>query len=208
MGTIVKSQIWMQEVLKNSKTYEYKFVVHNTTAVLFASENLRETQAWVKDNEARFEEELSIFLVPNDFGAIRLRMLKIKSLSSGEWTPTYPIQFIGEDGALIKIEMIVDSGADVTFIPKKIGQQLGFVKSHGEAVEMASGVGSKVSYLVRKNAILINDIELNIHLLWGQDDKIGDILLGRMDVFEHFDVTFSQSREKIIFTPVPKKAVK
>jgi gag-polyprotein putative aspartyl protease len=208
MGTIVKSQIWMQEVLKNSKTYEYKFVVHNATTVLFASENLRETQAWVKDNEGRFEEELSIFLVPNDFGAIRLRMLKIKSLSSGEWTPTYPVQFIGEDGAIIKIEMIVDSGADVTFIPKKIGQQLGFVKSHGEAVEMASGVGSKVSYLVRKNAILINDIELNIHLLWGQDDKIGDILLGRMDVFEHFDVTFSQSREKIIFTPVPKKVVK
>jgi hypothetical protein len=109
MGTIVKSQIWMQEILNNSKNYEYKFVVHNATAVLFASENLRETQAWLNENEARFEEELSIFLVPNDFGAIRLRMLKIKSLSSGEWTPTYPVQFIGEDGAMLKIEMIVET---------------------------------------------------------------------------------------------------
>ena len=56
-----------------------------------------------------------------------------------------------------------------------------------------------VPYLIREAKIRIDETELTIRLLWGQDETATDILLGRLDVFDHFDVTFSQARQKIVF---------
>lgn len=196
------SQIWVQHILANPSAYEAKFVVHTDEEILFASEHLMEVEAWVKENQDDFAEDLLVFLVPRYFAKVRLRMLKIKSLSAGEWMPTCPVVFFLANGESTKIEMLVDSGADVTFIPLKIGERLGFVKSLGESTLTALGVGSEVSYLVRENKVQIEQTELTIHLLWGQDEAVNDVLLGRLDVFDHFDITFSQHRRKVIFTAV------
>jgi hypothetical protein len=199
------TQQWVQQILKNPKDFESKFVVHTQKEVVFCSEHLQEAEVWVKKNVSNYLEELLIFLVPAHFEQIRLRMLKIKSLSAGEWMPMYPVVFVLPDGKFTKIEMLVDSGADVTFIPFKLGKHLGFSKSFGEATLTALGVGSEVPYLIREHKIRINDVELIIHLLWGQDETLGDILLGRLDVFDHFDIIFSQHRQKIFFEPISKE---
>ena len=193
------AQAWVQQILKTPSEYESKFVVHNEERILFSSANMLEAEVWIKQNQPDFTEELMLFLVPNHFELVRLRMLKIKSLSSGEWMPTYPVVFFLPDGGTFKVEMLVDSGADVTYIPFQIGERLGYVKSVGESTLTALGVGNEVSYLIRENKVQIENVEMTIHLLWGQNEGISDILLGRLDIFDHFDVTFSQHRGKVIF---------
>ena len=195
------TQNWMKPIWDNPKQYEGKFVVHDEKNVLFISVDIKEADDWRTKNQIQYEIALHLFLVPNHFGSVRLRMLKIKSLSAGEWTPTYYVKFVLDDGSHLELEMIVDSGADITFIPKNVGERLGFTRSRHETTFSAYGVGSELSYLVREIPIKIDDTELNIRLLWGQDEGVNDILLGRMDVFDHFDVLFSQKNRQVKFIP-------
>ena len=191
---------WQEIVYDYLDQYEGKFVVHTETAVLFSDEDMRVAENWIQLNRYKFQDALRLFLVPKHFGSVRLRMLKIKSLSAGEWSPTYPIKFILDDNSIIELEMLVDSGADTTYIPKKVGERLGLTRAKHESTFTAYGVGSEVSYLVREMPIQIDDKSLTIRLLWGQDDSISDVLLGRLDVFDKFDVLFSQKNKKITFT--------
>jgi predicted aspartyl protease len=193
---------WQEIVYEYLDQYEGKFVVHTETAVLFWDDDMLVAENWIQLNRNKFQEALRLFLVPKHFGSVRLRMLKIKSLSAGEWSPTYPIKFILDDNSIIELEMLVDSGADTTYIPKKVGERLGLTRAKHESTFTAYGVGSEVSYLVREMPIQIDDKSLTIRLLWGQDDSISDVLLGRLDVFDKFDVLFSQKNKKITFTPI------
>ena len=76
--------------MDNPKIYEGKFVIHNEINILFVGTTIKEADDWRKNQQVQFSSPLRLFLVPHHFGSVRLRMLKIKSLSAGEWTPTYP----------------------------------------------------------------------------------------------------------------------
>ncbi len=188
-------------MLEHPAMFEAKFVVHTDAEVVFVTENFREANDWRVANLERYKDELMLFLVPRNFGLVRLRMLKVRSLTTGEWMPTYQVKFFLEDGNSAEVEMMVDSGADISFIPKDIGEQMGFVKSFGEPDYIAAAVGnSTIPYVARECRVEIAGHQLNIRLLWCQDETTTDILLGRMDVFDYFDVTFSQRRRTILFS--------
>jgi hypothetical protein len=80
MASIRNIQAWIQVILEKPFLYEGKFVVHDPTDVLFASENPIDAENWVAENQSAIKEKLYIFLVPRHFQQVRLRMLKIKSL--------------------------------------------------------------------------------------------------------------------------------
>ena len=132
MATEIKKEYWTDIIRENPSLYEGKFIVHTDTDILFASENMKNAQIFLTSNSSNYLNISGVFLVPHDFGAIRLRMLKIKSLTTGEWTPTHKVKFILDDGSESPVDMIVDSGADVTFIPKIVGEQLGLIFSKKE----------------------------------------------------------------------------
>jgi predicted aspartyl protease len=190
---------WQDKIKEQIALYEGQFVVHDATDILFVHQDMLTAENWIHQNKVNFNDTLGLFLVPNHFGSVRLRMLKIKSLAAGEWTPTYPVKFVLDDGSKTELDMIVDSGADITFIPKTIGERLGLTRTKHETTFTAYGVGSEVSYLVREMPILIDGKTLTIRLLWGQDAGVTDVLLGRLDVFDNFDVLFSQRRQTIQF---------
>lgn len=147
---------WQDKIKEQIALYEGQFVVHDATDIFFVHQDMLTAENWIHQNKVNFNDTLGLFLVPNHFGSVRLRMLKIKSLAAGEWTPTYPVKFILDDDSEIKLDMIVDSGADITFIPKTIGERLGLTRSKHETTFTAYGVGSEVSYLVREMPILID----------------------------------------------------
>jgi gag-polyprotein putative aspartyl protease len=197
-----KKEYWEDIIRKNPSAYEGKFIIHNDTEIFFVHENMLEAEMFLKKNNADYLKGLGVFLVPHHFGMIRLRLLKIRSLMTGEWTPIHLVNFILDDGTESPVEMIVDSGADITYLPKKVGSRLGLVRSPHDLVFEARSVGSTISYVYRQMSVNINGITLTIKIIWGQDDQGEDeALLGRLDVFDRFDVLFSQKKRKVIFLP-------
>ena len=201
MATENKKEYWTDVIRKNPSLYEGQFVVHNETEIFFASEDMITAENYLKLHDANYNNELGMFLVPHQFGLVRLRMLKIQSLMTGEWTPMKRVNFILKDGTYVPVDMIVDSGADVTFIPKKVGERLGLVSHPDEPFFRAKGLGGVISYLFRQVKMDIDGIILTIKILWAQEEQSEEVLLGRLDVFDRFDVLFSQKKRKVIFLP-------
>jgi hypothetical protein len=202
MVIVEKKEYWTDIIRKNPSAYESKFIIHNDTEIFFVHENMIEAEKFLKQNEADYLKGLGVFLVPRDFGAVRLRLLKIRSLMTGEWTPTHVVNFMLDDGAQSPVEMIVDSGADITYLPKKVGERLGMVRSPHELILEARSVGSIVPYVFRQMEVNIDGTILSIRIIWGQDEQgEEEALLGRLDVFDRFDVLFSQKKRKVIFLP-------
>lgn len=202
MVTDKKKEYWRDIIRKNPSAYEGQFVVHNETEIFFVHEDMITAENFLKKNNPDFHNELSMFLVPHDFNLLRLRFLKIRSLMTGEWTPSHTVNFVLDDGTESPVEMIVDTGADVTYIPKKIGERLGLVRSRHDFLFEAKSVGSTVPCVFRQMMVNISGITLPIKIIWGQDDQIEEeALLGRADVFDRFDVLFSQKKQKVVFLP-------
>jgi hypothetical protein len=95
--------------------------------------------------------------------------------------------------------MLVDSGADFSLISKELGSKLGYVKSPGETLSQAEGVGGSVNYLLRDVEIEIDSHLIVAPVAWLQAAEYEEVILGREVVFDCFDIEFKQAEETIVF---------
>src|SRR3989344_107795 len=126
------------------------------------------------------------------------RSNNIRSLS-----PSIPVTLSGRGG---KYEFIVliDSGADVSAIPKHMAELLNLDLSSEK--EDAFGIGGKVLAISTKMNIEINkghekflfDIPVKVII----DDYDFPPLLGRAVFFDKFDITFKQNKKRVTLKPV------
>lgn len=94
----------------------------------------------------------------------------------------------------------IDSGADITLIPRKLGEYLGFKIQEEEEVKELRGLGeSKAPYVIRKVNMEIGGKKFEVRIAWSLIEDV-PIVLGRLDVFNKFDITFKEREGKIIFT--------
>ncbi len=101
----------------------------------------------------------------------------------------------------IKVEGFLDSGADITLIPFGLGQMLGFQIDESN-VKVSGGVGEgRVSVCVVTGKVRIGKEEYDVRIGWAFDNRV-PTLIGRMDIFDKFDITFMEKKGKIIFEPV------
>ena len=84
MATENKKEYWTDVIRKNPSSYQGKFIVHNETTILFASEDMLEVNKWrtAYGNENGLEDVSGVYLVPRNFGAVRLggAFLNIKNI--------------------------------------------------------------------------------------------------------------------------------
>ena len=100
----------------------------------------------------------------------------------------------------IEVAMYIDSGADITMIPLEVGKALGLKQSPRDEILEIKGVsGSGVPYILKKANIILNGKRLKIRLAWALIEEI-PLLLGRMDIFPKFKITFVEKQELITFT--------
>ena len=80
------SDSWTNKVQKNLSHYERKFIVHTETDILFASPNMLEANKWriAYQTAHGLGDVLSLYFVPRHFGSVRLRMLKVRSIVTGQ----------------------------------------------------------------------------------------------------------------------------
>jgi hypothetical protein len=114
------------------------------------------------------------------------------------WRPVIPVKLRNQEN-ILACEALVDSGADITLVPKGVGTYLGFTLTDGEEIKELYGIGEGAApFLIRQIFITIGDIEKQIQAGWALIEEI-PILLGRIDLFSLFDINFQQKDEIVIF---------
>ena len=109
------------------------------------------------------------------------------------YRPVAEVIFINDDKE-VKDFPYIDSGADITLIPRSLGELLGFSVDN-EIKEMGGVGGSKVPTILKTLKMRIGEIEFPIKIAWALVEDVPP-LLGRADVFDKFEVKFRQ-KEKI-----------
>ena len=96
--------------------------------------------------------------------------------------------------------MYVDSGADISLIPLSVGRLIGLTRTREDRLQRVFGVGrSSVSVVVKKLSVCLGSLEFTARVAWSQVEDV-PLLLGRMDVFRRFDVTFKERDELTSFS--------
>lgn len=97
----------------------------------------------------------------------------------------------------IFVTMYIDSGADVTMIPLKAGEVLGFNYEKKKVFQM-HGISGSLSCILEKAQIKIGERSFTADITWALTDN-APFLLGRRNIFEHFKIIFNEKKKKITF---------
>ena len=114
------------------------------------------------------------------------------------YRPIAAVHFIVEDNEILEF-MYVDSGADITIIPKSMGELLGFESSREIKTIYAIGQ-NPIPIIIKKVQMKIGDHRFLARVGWCLQENV-PFLLGRLDVFDRFSVTFDELNKKITFKP-------
>ena len=96
--------------------------------------------------------------------------------------------------------MYVDSGADITLIPSSVGKLVGLRRGMGDRSQRIFGVGrSSVPVLIKRISMRLGSAEFRCRVAWSQVEDV-PLLLGRMDVFKRFNVTFKEKEGLTTFS--------
>lgn len=95
---------------------------------------------------------------------------------------------------------LVDSGADVTLIPKSFGIKLGLKPPLKKDIKFLGGIAGGVPVAHCSMDMTIGKIRFLCRVAWAQVEDVPPVL-GRVDVFDKFDIEFKQRDRKILFKP-------
>ena len=91
----------------------------------------------------------------------------------------------------------IDSGADYSLIPYRMGRFLGLERNALEIKEIG-GVGGVIAVRFANLPMRIGEHQFDCTIAWAQIENV-PFLLGRKDVFDYFDINFKQREKKSIF---------
>jgi len=101
-------------------------IIHNKSGKV-VSQEARKTQL---DYVLKYVHPLEIPRI------IRILPIRIRSLKNNKWQPDYSIE-LSTSKASDKLAMLVDSGADISIIPKWTGEDLGLKIDENDYIEKA-----------------------------------------------------------------------
>lgn len=103
------------------------------------------------------------------------------------------------DGLKIEIPMYIDSGADISMIPLRFGRALGLRQESSDVIHELRGIsGTGIPYVLKNVTFLLNGKRLAVRIAWALVEEV-PILLGRMDIFNHFHIIFDEKKGRIDF---------
>lgn len=104
------------------------------------------------------------------------------------------------DDFRLEIPMYIDSGADVTLIPLKLGEALGFRQDSAQIREIRGIAGAGVPYILKEVKLTLGDIKFKTKIAWALIEEVPP-LLGRLDIFIRFKITFDEEKKIVEFYP-------
>ena len=110
--------------------------------------------------------------------------------------PVAKVTLINE-GVEVEEYVYVDSGADISLIPKSVGDLLGFKVGEKDKIDEVKGIGERgIPMVIKKVHIKIGEKLFEIRIAWTLIEEV-PLLLGRTDVFNLFDICFEKNRKTI-----------
>ncbi len=106
-----------------------------------------------------------------------------------------PIAKVGlkdADGDMFELGMLVDSGADISILSKRIGDIMGVDVEQGEAKVFRGIVGEMMAY-VHKIPLFIDGKEVETRVAFALSEVPN--LLGRLDIFKNFEISFRKEED-------------
>lgn len=117
------------------------------------------------------------------FGYIKRPVAEIALKANEDWQP---------------IVVYVDSGADVTVLKRSYGELIGIAVEKGKYAEFKGVSGNKIKTYIHVVEMKIGDVEIEVKVAFAIDDTPPN-LLGRIDVFNVFDLYFKSRTEETCF---------
>lgn len=111
--------------------------------------------------------------------------------------PVADISLQSFSGKWIEFHPYIDSGADVTLIPLSLGKLLGLTVDERDIQEIG-GIRGSVPIIYHEIKMMIGEKKLKALIGWALIEEVPP-LLGRVDVFDTFEVTFRQREGIILF---------
>nr|QNO52349.1 hypothetical protein CJELADDK_00028 [Methanosarcinales archaeon ANME-1 ERB6] len=126
-------------------------------------------------------------------GRIYRPVARVKLKSENEWYPSW---------------MYIDSGADITLIPRSVGDLLGFEVERERIVDISGVGGGNVPVIIKEIMIDIGGGIFDARVAWALIEDVPP-LLGRMDVFLIFEAIFKEWEKVVVFNKrgVKKEAI-
>ena len=131
--------------------------------------------------------------------AVVFKYQRMKSRILGDIKrPVAKVLLRAENGDYIEFHPYIDSGADMTLLPYSFGLMLGFSEETGSIKELQGVRGIGLPVVIKEVNMRIGDTEFQCRVAWA---LINDVppLLGRLDIFDRFRITFKEVEEEIIF---------
>ena len=116
-------------------------------------------------------------------------------------SPIVPIGLHGPRGWR-QSEAYVDSGAFVSIFTVAEADRIGVPYETGKEHLITVGDGSLIRVYLHQLLIQIGDQRLRATIGFAPRLGVGFNLMGRQDIFTHFDVTFRDARRQIVFRPI------
>ncbi len=116
-------------------------------------------------------------------------------------SPIIPIGLRGPNGWK-KTEAYVDSGAFVSIFTVAEAERIGLLYQAGKERFITVGDGSLIPVYLHQLPIQIGDQRFDATIGFSPRLGVGFNLVGRQDIFTHFDVTFRDSRKELTFRPI------
>jgi Family of unknown function (DUF5678)/Aspartyl protease len=175
--------------------YRNQYIAYSSDRLIAHGENLREVLALAEASGEIF----AIYLVPRHCASVQILPIRFRAVTRTEWQPNYHVKLKHRDIEL-STTMLVDSGAELSLISFKVGQDLGYALADSESSLLAETIVGRVEYVIRNVEMTIDGHSFVAPTAWLQKDTGGEqLLLGREVVFDVFNIEFRQPDEQIIF---------
>lgn len=124
-------------------------------------------------------------------------------------SPSIPVTLLGKINQYEVIGLL-DSGADLSVIPKDMAELLG-IAIENKKVEESRGIGGAVKSVRTTMGLIISDnknhekYELNVPVSVILEGDPPPILLGRAGFFDNFVITFDEPNKKVTLKKIESK---
>ncbi|MBI3741348.1 MAG: aspartyl protease family protein [Chloroflexi bacterium] len=105
------------------------------------------------------------------------------------------------------VSFLIDSGADLTVVSLALGARIGWKLSERDTSLQLAGMTGESDFVERELEMIIGTQRVRARVAWAQNPDVTDVL-GRLDVFDHFQIEFRQNERRTIFRLAKRKRKK